>query len=183
MSIARLCDLLLTVSRLALVLCQTACCCAAKASTYLKNTTNYRKRRSTQSTFLVRHCMHKSVCQTPLIVSSFSQSVHKYVTQEYVRACLVSYDSLPTDVYHEGWGRPGSSHTCPHFRQCRNLPLPSLTYEYTLIGSLAEMQHFGLPGFMDHPHVCFPVFWVHLRSYGNETFPTLRRHQIQWGSL
>ncbi|KAG5654737.1 hypothetical protein H0H81_003745 [Sphagnurus paluster] len=34
------------------------------------------------------------------------QSVHKYVAQEYVRACLVSYESLPKDAFHEGWGRP-----------------------------------------------------------------------------
>jgi len=35
------------------------------------------------------------------------QSVHQYIAQEYVRACLVSYESLPKDVHHEGWGRPG----------------------------------------------------------------------------
>jgi len=43
-------------------------------------------------------------------------SVHKYVTQEYVRACLVSYDSLPNDVHHEGWGRPGTSYSGIRFR-------------------------------------------------------------------
>jgi hypothetical protein len=36
-----------------------------------------------------------------------TKAVHKYIAQEYVRACLVSYESLPKDVYHEGWGRPG----------------------------------------------------------------------------
>jgi len=44
----------------------------------------------------------------PQFALSSIQSVHKYVTHEYVRACLVSYDSLPKDVYHEGWGRPGT---------------------------------------------------------------------------
>jgi len=44
------------------------------------------------------------------------KSVHKYVTQEYVRACLVSYDSLPKDVYHEGWGRPGTKYSGVRFR-------------------------------------------------------------------
>ena len=37
------------------------------------------------------------------------QSVHKYVTQEYTRACLIAYESLPADVRHPGWGRPGAS--------------------------------------------------------------------------
>jgi hypothetical protein len=30
--------------------------------------------------------------------------------QEYVRACLISFASLPTDARHEGWGRPGMSY-------------------------------------------------------------------------
>lgn len=33
--------------------------------------------------------------------------MHEYISQEYARACLVSYESLPKDAYHEGWGRPG----------------------------------------------------------------------------
>ena len=34
--------------------------------------------------------------------------MHRYIHQEYIRACLVSYESLPTNVFHEGWGRPGT---------------------------------------------------------------------------
>jgi len=36
-----------------------------------------------------------------------NQSVHKHITQEYVRTCLIAYESLPTDAHHEGWGKPG----------------------------------------------------------------------------
>jgi hypothetical protein len=40
------------------------------------------------------------------------QSVHKYVSQEFIRTCLVVYESLPQNVFHEGWGRPGERHLC-----------------------------------------------------------------------
>ncbi|CAA7266610.1 unnamed protein product [Cyclocybe aegerita] len=44
-------------------------------------------------------------------------SVDKYVMEEYVRACLVSFESLPTDVHHEGWGRPGTQYSGIRFRR------------------------------------------------------------------
>ncbi|CAK5264762.1 unnamed protein product [Mycena citricolor] len=44
-------------------------------------------------------------------------SVHEYITQEYIRTCLVAHDSLPTDVFHPGWGRPGSKYEGVHFRR------------------------------------------------------------------
>jgi len=34
--------------------------------------------------------------------------VHEYVMQEYSRACLISFESLPKDAHREGWGRPGT---------------------------------------------------------------------------
>jgi len=34
--------------------------------------------------------------------------VHEYLTQEYSRACLISFESLPKDAHREGWGRPGT---------------------------------------------------------------------------
>ncbi|KAG6901851.1 hypothetical protein C0995_007237 [Termitomyces sp. Mi166 len=43
--------------------------------------------------------------------------VHKYVAQEYIRACLVSYESLPRDAFHEGWGRPGTKYDGIRFRR------------------------------------------------------------------
>jgi hypothetical protein len=35
------------------------------------------------------------------------QNVHDFVTQEYSRACLIAFESLPKDAHREGWGRPG----------------------------------------------------------------------------
>ncbi|PPQ89592.1 hypothetical protein CVT25_012337 [Psilocybe cyanescens] len=45
------------------------------------------------------------------------ESVHKHVLQEYIRACLVSFESLPKNVYHEGWGRPGTRYSGISFRR------------------------------------------------------------------
>lgn len=45
----------------------------------------------------------------------YHQSVHKYVSQEFIRSCLVSYESLPKNVFHEGWGRPGKGR-CVYLR-------------------------------------------------------------------
>ncbi|KAF8225014.1 hypothetical protein L208DRAFT_1368619 [Tricholoma matsutake] len=44
-------------------------------------------------------------------------SVYKYISQEYVRACLVSYESLPKDAHHEGWGKPGTKYSGIAFRR------------------------------------------------------------------
>ncbi|KAJ7630659.1 hypothetical protein FB45DRAFT_748138 [Roridomyces roridus] len=44
-------------------------------------------------------------------------AVHNYITQEYMRTCLISYESLPTDVYHPGWGRPGTIYEGVRFRR------------------------------------------------------------------
>ncbi|KAG6850820.1 hypothetical protein H0H93_008123 [Arthromyces matolae] len=41
-----------------------------------------------------------------LVRGDMPDVVHNYVAQEFVRSCLVSYESLPKDVHHEGWGRP-----------------------------------------------------------------------------
>ncbi|KAJ7919146.1 hypothetical protein B0H13DRAFT_2231016 [Mycena leptocephala] len=42
--------------------------------------------------------------------------VHEYIAQEYMRTCLVSHESLPTDVFHPGWGRPGTKYEGVRFR-------------------------------------------------------------------
>jgi len=44
-------------------------------------------------------------------------SVHRYITQEYVRVCLISHESLPKNVFHEGWGRPGTKYSGIRFRR------------------------------------------------------------------
>jgi hypothetical protein len=41
-------------------------------------------------------------------LSSYHQSVHHYIAQEYARACLIAYESVPKDGFQPGWGRPGS---------------------------------------------------------------------------
>ncbi|KII93429.1 hypothetical protein PLICRDRAFT_35634 [Plicaturopsis crispa FD-325 SS-3] len=44
-------------------------------------------------------------------------SVHEYICQEYVRTCLVSYESQPKYAAHEGWGRPGTKYAGTRFRR------------------------------------------------------------------
>ncbi|KAF9535847.1 hypothetical protein CPB83DRAFT_842445 [Crepidotus variabilis] len=53
-------------------------------------------------------------------------SVHTYVTQEYVRTCLVCYESLPKDVYHEGWGRPGTKYSGIRFKRALLDTIPQI---------------------------------------------------------
>ncbi|TFK40984.1 hypothetical protein BDQ12DRAFT_417463 [Crucibulum laeve] len=54
------------------------------------------------------------------------ESVHKYITQEYIRACLVSYESLPKDIVHEGWGRPGTKYSGLRFRRVLLDTIPNI---------------------------------------------------------
>eukprot|EP00918_Siedleckia_nematoides_P052568 GHVU01114826.1.p1 GENE.GHVU01114826.1~~GHVU01114826.1.p1 ORF type:complete len:245 (-),score=3.08 GHVU01114826.1:35-769(-) len=44
-------------------------------------------------------------------------SVHKFLTQEYARTCLIAHQSQPTDAFHEGWGRPGTQYEGVRFRR------------------------------------------------------------------
>ncbi|PPQ76719.1 hypothetical protein CVT26_004380 [Gymnopilus dilepis] len=34
-------------------------------------------------------------------------SVHRHVLQEYIRTCLIAYESQPKNIHRDGWGRPG----------------------------------------------------------------------------
>ena len=45
------------------------------------------------------------------------KTVHQYISQEYARACLVSYEALPTVAFHEGRGRPGTKYSGMRFRR------------------------------------------------------------------
>lgn len=47
---------------------------------------------------------------------TIAQHVHEYLTQEYSRTCLISFESLPKDAHREGWGRPGTPLLTPSFR-------------------------------------------------------------------
>ncbi|KAJ3990535.1 hypothetical protein F5890DRAFT_1569751 [Lentinula detonsa] len=44
-------------------------------------------------------------------------SVHKYITEEYARTCLIAHQSQPTDAFREGWGRPGGQYEGVRFRR------------------------------------------------------------------
>lgn len=52
--------------------------------------------------------------------------VHEYIEQEYMRACLVAYESLPTDVVHAGWGRPGTKYEGIRFRRALLDTIPEI---------------------------------------------------------
>ncbi|KAI0053288.1 hypothetical protein FA95DRAFT_1586048 [Auriscalpium vulgare] len=45
------------------------------------------------------------------------KAVRQFITQEYARACLVTFEALPKDAQQEGWGRPGSKYAGIHFRR------------------------------------------------------------------
>ncbi|KAF5336865.1 hypothetical protein D9611_003346 [Ephemerocybe angulata] len=62
----------------------------------------------------------------PVGKDDLPKPVHKYVTQEYVRACLVSYESLPKDIVHAGWGRPGSKYDGVYFRRALLDTIPKI---------------------------------------------------------
>ncbi|EGN92676.1 hypothetical protein SERLA73DRAFT_190684 [Serpula lacrymans var. lacrymans S7.3] len=51
------------------------------------------------------------------IQENIPKTVHEYISQEYVRACLVSYESQPVSAIHEGWGRPGTQYSGMRFRR------------------------------------------------------------------
>ncbi|KAJ7783467.1 hypothetical protein DFH07DRAFT_864484 [Mycena maculata] len=52
--------------------------------------------------------------------------VHEYITQEYMRTCLVSHESLPADVFHAGWGRPGTKYEGVRFRRALLDTIPEI---------------------------------------------------------
>ncbi|KAF9015339.1 hypothetical protein BDQ17DRAFT_1340877 [Cyathus striatus] len=54
------------------------------------------------------------------------EPVHKYVTQEYIRTCLIAHESLPKDIVHEGWGQPGTKYSGVRFRRALLDTVPNL---------------------------------------------------------
>ncbi|KAJ6574817.1 hypothetical protein B0H19DRAFT_935362 [Mycena capillaripes] len=68
-------------------------------------------------------------------------SVHEYMTQEYMRTCLVAHESLPTDVFHPGWGRPGTKYEGVRFRR-------ALLDTISEIGDADTLAHMVMPA---HP--------------------------------
>ncbi|KAJ7071308.1 hypothetical protein C8F01DRAFT_1206842 [Mycena amicta] len=53
-------------------------------------------------------------------------AVHEYIAQEYMRACLVAHESLPTQVNHLGWGRPGTKYEGIRFRRALLNTIPEI---------------------------------------------------------
>ncbi|KAF8140089.1 hypothetical protein EV363DRAFT_1393010 [Boletus edulis] len=45
------------------------------------------------------------------------QPVHEYISQEFARSCLISYECQPRDTTHPGWGKPGTEHGGTRFRR------------------------------------------------------------------
>ncbi|KAF9458192.1 hypothetical protein BDZ94DRAFT_1240172 [Collybia nuda] len=70
--------------------------------------------------------------------------VHTYTTKEYVRACLVSYECLPKDAFHEGWGRPGTKNSGIRFRrQLLNTVLDIDALAHIIIPTLPKLKPHG----------------------------------------
>jgi len=59
--------------------------------------------------------------------------VHGYVTQEYSRACLIAFESLPKDADREGWGRPGTPWDGVCFRRFLLDTVPDLDAQARLL--------------------------------------------------
>ncbi|KIK71205.1 hypothetical protein GYMLUDRAFT_33345 [Collybiopsis luxurians FD-317 M1] len=53
-------------------------------------------------------------------------SVHKFITEEYARTCLIAHQSLPTDAFHEGWGGPGTQYEGIRFRRALLDTIPKI---------------------------------------------------------
>ncbi|KAG1757389.1 hypothetical protein EDB19DRAFT_1657224 [Suillus lakei] len=51
-----------------------------------------------------------------IVRSDVPQPVHEYISQEFARSCLVSYESQPRNTVHSGWGRPGTRLSGIRFR-------------------------------------------------------------------
>ena len=45
------------------------------------------------------------------------QPVHEYISQEFARSCLISYECQPRETTHPGWGIPGTEHGGIRFRR------------------------------------------------------------------
>ncbi|TRM65818.1 hypothetical protein BD626DRAFT_192488 [Schizophyllum amplum] len=54
------------------------------------------------------------------------RSVYRYMTEEYVRTCLIAHESLPKDVVRPGWGRPGTTYEGIYYRRALLDTIPRL---------------------------------------------------------
>lgn len=63
------------------------------------------------------HLARISKAHTLLRRGDVPNPVHEYIAQEYLRTCLVAHESMPTDVFHPGYGRPGTKYEGVRFRR------------------------------------------------------------------
>ncbi|KAJ6519539.1 hypothetical protein C8R45DRAFT_1118322 [Mycena sanguinolenta] len=68
-------------------------------------------------------------------------SVHEYMSQEYMRTCLVSHESVPTDTYHPGWGRPGTKLEGVRFRRALLDTIPEIGRSYNALAHAVIPAH------------------------------------------
>lgn len=47
------------------------------------------------------------------------QPAQSFIEEEFLRTCLVAYESLPKDVRREGWGTPGTNYS---YLKCLMIP-------------------------------------------------------------
>jgi len=59
--------------------------------------------------------------------------VHDFATQEYLRTCLIAFESLPKDAHREGWGRPGTRWDGVCFRRFLLDTVPDLDAQARLL--------------------------------------------------
>jgi len=82
---------------------------------------------------VVRKLQRLSRGRVALHKGDVPKHVHEFVTQEYSRACLISFESLPKDAHREGWGRPGTRWDGVCFRRCLLDTVPDLDAQARLL--------------------------------------------------
>ncbi|KIJ21588.1 hypothetical protein PAXINDRAFT_165053 [Paxillus involutus ATCC 200175] len=64
-----------------------------------------------------RRLQRISTAQSGINRSDVPKPVHEYISQEFARSCIVSYECQPRDTIHAGWGRPGTENGGTRFRR------------------------------------------------------------------
>ncbi|KAI0274691.1 hypothetical protein BC834DRAFT_849214 [Gloeopeniophorella convolvens] len=82
---------------------------------------------------MVRKLHRISKRRVALRKGDIPKHLHEFVTQEYARACLISFESLPKDAHREGWGRPGTRWDGLSFRRTLLDTIPDLDAQARLL--------------------------------------------------
>jgi len=54
------------------------------------------------------------------------KTVHEFIEREYLRTCLITYESQPTGIVQEGWGVPGTPYEGVYFRRALLDTIPTI---------------------------------------------------------